>query len=131
MAKKSENKFFESIRDGMEGLIDDLRQDRPLTQREVEIPEPASMTAEEIIHLRKATLKVSQRVFAQMINVAPQTVQAWEQGRTLPTSATLRLLELSEANPDFLLSTIKRSQPKSKSSRKHKAIACLYLSRPN
>jgi hypothetical protein len=47
-----------------------------------------------------------------LINVASQTVQAWEQGRNLPTSATLRLLQLSEENPDFLLGTIKRNRPK-------------------
>jgi len=123
MARKSKNKFFEDIRDGMAGLIDDLRNDRPLTQREVEIPEPATMTAAEIIRLRKETLKVSQHVFARLINVAPQTVQAWEQGRNLPTSATLRLLELSEANPNFLLSTIKRNRPKAKSFGKRTAIA--------
>ena len=123
MALKNKNKFFEKIRDGMEGLIDDLRQDRPLTEREVDIPEPATMTADKIIRLRKKTLKVSQHVFARLINVAPQTVQAWEQGRNLPTSATLRLLELSEANPNFLLSTIKRNRPKAQSPRKRTAIA--------
>lgn len=123
MALKNKNKFFEKIRDGMEGLIDDLRQDRPLTEREVDIPEPATMTADKIIRLRKKTLKVSQHVFARLINVAPQTVQAWEQGRNLPTSATLRLLELSEANPNFLLSTIKRNRPKAKSPGRRTAIA--------
>lgn len=123
MVQKSKNKFFEEIRDGMQGLIDDLRQDRPLTEREVDIPEPATMTADEILRLRKKTLKVSQHVFARLINVAPQTVQAWEQGRNLPTSATLRLLELSEANPNFLLSTIKRNRLKTKSPGKQKALA--------
>jgi putative transcriptional regulator len=123
MALKNKNKFFEEIRDGMEGLIDDLRQDRPLTEREVDIPEPATMTADKIIRLRKKTLKVSQHVFARLINVAPQTVQAWEQGRNLPTSATLRLLELSEANPNFLLGTIKRNRPKTKSPDRRTAIA--------
>lgn len=42
------------------------------------------MTAEEIRELRKQTLRMNREQFAQMIGVAPRTVEFWEQGRGRP-----------------------------------------------
>ena len=61
---------------------------------------PATMSPKEIIHLRKKVLDVSQILFAKLFNVALQTVHAWEQGRRKPRGASLRLLKLTQSNPE-------------------------------
>ncbi len=102
MGQRKQNEFFEGIRDGMLGVIDAMEKGRRLQHHEVEIPEPKPMSSREIVDLRKNLLKTSQRVFADLVNVAPQTVQAWEQGRNLPTGAALRLLRLTQNDPSIL-----------------------------
>jgi putative transcriptional regulator len=103
------NEFFEDIREGLCGVIDAIDKGRLLTQSDIEIPEPNHMTAQEIAKLRIRKCRVSQQVFAQLVNVAPQTVQAWEQGRNTPSGATLRLLRLFQTHPgvvaDLMCST--------------------------
>jgi putative transcriptional regulator len=45
---------------------------------------------------------MSQNVFASVLSVSLQTVQAWEQGRNTPCGPALRLLWLLEAKPEML-----------------------------
>ena len=102
MAAKK-NEFFEIGREAMEGMIDALRADKPLTRREVVLDEPpAEVTSGEIVTLRTEVFRVSQHVFARMLNVSPKTLQSWEQGRNSPTGATLRLIEVVRHHPDVL-----------------------------
>ena len=42
-------------------------------------------------------VRVSQGVFAALLNVNPSTVQKWEQGKVKPQSAALRLLNIIDA----------------------------------
>ena len=99
MAKK-EKAFFEGIREAMAEGIEAMREGRPLTQRDVVAPgPPAQMTADEITRLRRDKLGVSQAVFASLMNVALQTVHAWEQGRNKPSGCALRLLRLVDGDP--------------------------------
>lgn len=116
MAKK--NEFYEGIRDGMAEFIDALRANRPVRSYEVDVPEPKPLGPREITALRTKTVRASQRVFADLLNVAPQTVQAWEQGRALPTGASLRLLRMVKADPSILwrLVTV-RPQPRGRKKR--------------
>ena len=101
--RKKTNAFFEAIREGLEGTIEALEKGEPLTCRMVELPPPpVEMSSKEIAKLRKETLGVSQRIFAGLLNVAPQTVHAWEQGRNKPSGSSLRLLELAAANPETM-----------------------------
>jgi len=105
-----QNRFYEGIRDALVEGIDALRQGRELTRREVAVvPAPCPMKTAELIALRKGRLGVSQHIFAGLLNVAPATVQAWEQGRNTPAGATLRLLRLAESSPSMLTKMMKSS----------------------
>lgn len=42
-------------------------------------------------------VRVSQGVFAALLNVNPSTVQKWEQGKVKPQNAALRLLTIIDA----------------------------------
>jgi putative transcriptional regulator len=97
------NEFFEGILSATEELIDDLRHNRPLRTTEVIIPDaPKPMAARQIARLRKDKLRVSQAVFAELLNTAPQTVHAWEQGRNKPSGIALRFLRVIEQHPEVL-----------------------------
>ena len=65
-----------------------------------------SMGPREVAAVR-AGLSLSQRVFAQVLNVSPETVRGWEQGKRTPDGASLRLLELARAYPDWVLERIR------------------------
>lgn len=58
--------------------------------------------AERIRQIRQR-LDVSQRDFAEMLNVSLSTVRSWEQGLRVPDGASLRLLDIAERQPDVLL----------------------------
>jgi len=51
-------------------------------------------------------LELSQPVFAQLMNVSPETVRAWEQGKNPPSGAAARLLELASSHPEWLLKSV-------------------------
>jgi len=69
----------------------------------VRLPDkPHAMSPNEIANLRTARLGLSQRAFAKVINAAPQTVQAWEQGRSKPSGCALRFLELLDRHPEIV-----------------------------
>lgn len=48
-------------------------------------------------------LQLSQPVFAEALNVSPETVKKWEQDTREPDGAAVRLLELAEDHPEWLL----------------------------
>jgi transcriptional regulator with XRE-family HTH domain len=56
------------------------------------------MGAREVLRLRQQC-KMSQAVFAQMLNVSTKSVQSWGQGERRPSQAALRLLQVLEAEP--------------------------------
>ncbi len=64
-------------------------------------PRPQPISAQEVIRLRKK-LAISQAVFARYLNVAPATVQGWEQGRRRPNQAALKLLQIVKKEPQVL-----------------------------
>ena len=68
-------------------------------------PAPA-YGAKKIANLRKQ-LHMSQPLFADVLNVSPAAVKAWEQGQNEPGGATLRLLQIAEAHPDILLEQVR------------------------
>jgi putative transcriptional regulator len=74
-----------------------------LTARRFDVPgEPESLSATQITQLRREVLGVSQRLFAGLLSVAPQTVHAWEQGLRTPSGMALRLLNLARKHPKSL-----------------------------
>ena len=73
---------------------------KELKELEVEIPE-VEMSAKDIQRIR-ASIKLSQSVFAKILNVSSSSVRQWEQGKRTPTGSTKILLELLKKNPDIL-----------------------------
>jgi putative transcriptional regulator len=63
---------------------------------ELDIPEAKVLSAREIKRIRER-VRVSQGVFAALLNVNPSTVQKWEQGKVKPRSAALRLLNVIDS----------------------------------
>jgi hypothetical protein len=55
-------------------------------------------------------LRLSQSVFARVLNVSPATVRGWERGARKPDGPTLRLLELAERQPRALMRNVTRRQ---------------------
>lgn len=77
-----------------------------LTARRAEAKPAPSCSGPWIAALR-ARLNVSQPVFAMALNVSPETVRAWEQGKREPDGAALRLLQLTDKYPSWVLDTLR------------------------
>lgn len=56
--------------------------------------EPAKKLSKAEIKKIRLMVKVSQPVFAEYLNVSPNTVKKWESGEKHPKGASLRLLQL-------------------------------------
>lgn len=72
-----------------------------LTARDVAIAPPPAFDAERVQRVRKS-MKLSQTVFADVLNVSPSLVRAWERGARYPEGAPQRLLQVAEEHPTFL-----------------------------
>jgi putative transcriptional regulator len=59
------------------------------------LPLVRNYTSDEVRGIREK-VKVSQAVFASVLNVGKATVAAWEQGTKTPSGASLKLLDLVE-----------------------------------
>ncbi len=59
------------------------------------------ITSNDIRAIRRKT-KLSQAVFAKLLNVSPSSVRQWEQGKRTPTGSTQVLLDLLEKSPHVL-----------------------------
>jgi DNA-binding transcriptional regulator YiaG len=68
--------------------------------------EPVPEFSKERIVAIRGKLELSQRVFAQALNVSAATVRAWEQGKRVPDGAALRLLRLADAHSQWVLETV-------------------------
>lgn len=73
-----------------------------LTLRTFTVPEPPpAYTPARIARIRRS-LRMSQGVFAHVLNVSTKTVQGWEQGLRQPAQAAQRLLEVLEKRPEII-----------------------------
>lgn len=91
------SRILRNVRDDAKALFDaGLMSD--ITMREIDslsLPPVRRYTGPEIQAIR-AQARVSQAVFARVLNVGTVTVQKWEQGAKKPGGASLRLLRLVE-----------------------------------
>ena len=62
---------------------------------------PVSLSVEEIQNIR-SSLRLSQSVFAKLLNVSLSSVRQWEQGIRRPSGSTMVLLELLQREPGLL-----------------------------
>jgi putative transcriptional regulator len=84
---------------------------RELTARTASVTPPPRYNATKVIRIRK-NMKVSQAVFACMMNVSASAVRGWERGAREPDEASQRLLEMAEESPQLLLKRVSPTQPK-------------------
>ena len=115
--------LFTELMDSMGEALEHARGKREL--RTTVLPAaPAAMNATDIRALRDS-LNTSQAVFARLLNVSTQLVQAWEANRRQPEGAALRLLEVVKREPSVVLPKIKRPAMRAsiKTSRSRKATA--------
>jgi len=77
-----------------------------LSARSATVAPPPSYDAARVRRVR-AKLRVTQPVFAGLLNVSPSTVRAWERGAKTPEGPTRRLLEMAERQPAVILSAAK------------------------
>ena len=73
---------------------------KELKELGIEIPE-IEIDAKDIQKIREK-IKLSQSVFAKVLNVSSSSVRQWEQGKRTPTGSTKVLLELLKKNPNIL-----------------------------
>jgi len=76
------------------------------TAAETKVEPPPRYVSDKIKEIRDH-MALSQPVFAAALNVSPETVRAWEQGKREPDGPTLRLLEVAEENPEVLLKKVR------------------------
>lgn len=88
------------------GKLPGTRADRVmLTARVAEAPPAPTYTSARIARIRDG-LRLSQAVFAMALNVSAETVRAWEQGKREPDGAALRLLQIAEQHPEWIMETV-------------------------
>jgi len=81
---------------------------RKITMRTTKVAFPARlerMRPEEVRKIRQE-MKVSQAVFARLLNVPVVTEASWEVGRRKPSGAALRLLQIAKKEPEVLLTAV-------------------------
>jgi len=94
----------EDLLRSVQEVRDHVTGKRKLTLRTThfKLPKPApAMTPRDVERIR-ARLRVSQPVFAAILNVPTVTAISWEKGRRKPSGAALRLLEIVNKHPEIL-----------------------------
>jgi putative transcriptional regulator len=98
-----DDKKFKRLQKSMKQALHHAQgKDGKVTMTEIRILEPKVMSAKQIAALR-TKLRLSQSVFAKLLNVSPKTVMAWEQGQNPPNGCSLRMLEMIENDPERFL----------------------------
>ena len=87
------------------------------TAAETKVVPPPQYVPERIKGIRDV-MALSQPVFAAALNVSPETVRAWEQGKREPDGPTLRLLEVAEQHPEVLLTKVRARRSRKRATAK-------------
>ena len=101
-AKYMSDERFAELEEALEQALQHARGERHDLRTTVRAAAPKPMNKQEIIKLREQ-LKLSQPLFAGLLNVSVKTVQAWEQGLRQPSDAALKLLTIASKHPEILL----------------------------
>lgn len=70
------------------------------TVRTVRLDLPARRFAPEEVRRLRASLRLSQPLFAQLLGVGVQTIRSWEQGLKPPSPMACRFMDEMESSPD-------------------------------
>ena len=95
--RKNKSSILEAVHETAKGLHQAGVMDM-VTLREFDrlcLPPVEPLEPQEIKHIRESS-RVSQAVFARLLNTSLSTVQKWEIGQKKPTSTALKLLHLVE-----------------------------------
>lgn len=97
-------KFRADINETIEGLmkigIKTSLTEKELNELGIEIPQVVLSPTQ--IKAVRAQHKLSQAVFAKVLNVSPSAIRQWEQGTRKPSGSTQVLLELLIREPRIL-----------------------------
>jgi DNA-binding transcriptional regulator YiaG len=98
--------LFERLRTGLEEAIRHAKGEISLKATVLELPDPPpQIQPDELMKLRLDS-RMSQDVFARVLNVPTKTVQNWEEGTRKPTQAALRLIQVFRQNPSGVLQVV-------------------------
>jgi DNA-binding transcriptional regulator YiaG len=81
-----------------------------ISRRRVRVAPPGAYNGDRVRAIRRR-LSVSQRVFADLLNVSLGAVRSWEQGWRVPDGASVRLLDIAERSPEVLRAAMTPVQP--------------------
>jgi putative transcriptional regulator len=91
------------IRKGLEESIRRAEGEITLKTTILDLPgPPPEIGADELARLRLGS-RMSQAVFARLLNVSTKTVRSWEQGTRKPSQAALRLIQVFRQDPSGVL----------------------------
>lgn len=100
MREKIKKAIGLTVQDLIKNGIETSFTDKELKKLGIVIPE-VEMSAKDIKEIREK-IKMSQSVFAKMLNVNSSSVKQWEQGKRNPSGSTKVLLELLRRDPNIL-----------------------------
>jgi putative transcriptional regulator len=94
------------IRKGLEEAIRHAQGEITLKTTAIELPdEPPEIDAPTLVALRDQP-RMSQAVFARLLNVSRKTVQSWEQGVRTPSNASRRLIQIFSQHPETVCQSV-------------------------
>jgi putative transcriptional regulator len=100
MSEHEEASLFERLKKGMRDSIAYSKGELTLVTIELPVP-PPKPGPRDILSLRRRH-RMSQAVFAAVVNVSVKTVQSWEQGVRPPNQAALRMLQVLRREPEIV-----------------------------
>ena len=100
MRNSIKNAISETVQDLINSGVKTSFTEKELNLLGVEIPE-VHLSISQIKEIRK-NLRLSQSVFARLLNVSPSSIRQWEQGKRKPPGSTQILLDLLNRSPHIL-----------------------------
>jgi putative transcriptional regulator len=96
----------DQIRKGLEEAIRHARGEITLKTTVVGLPdEPPEIDAPTLVAIRDQS-RMSQAIFARLLNVSSKTVQSWEQGLRTPSHAARRLIQIYSQHPETVCQSV-------------------------
>lgn len=101
-SSKNRPPLFERLKKSLEEIILHAEGKVKLKTYVVSIPDPApALSKADVLALREE-LRVSETIFARLLNVPLGTVRLWEAGKRKPSGAAARLLQVFAARPEIV-----------------------------
>ncbi len=109
-SNKARSRVASEVLEGLTELENAVRDGVPLDQkftvRTVELVLKPIVLDPEEIKLLRLSLGTSQAVFAAVLGISIDLVQAWEQGRREPSASVLRMMHIFKKNPKLFMDQI-------------------------